>query len=531
MSKEGNTVIGGLTMQSYTGLPYGVFPDVLCTSTVTYVAYKNSLGLCVYQFPNGHPEQATLVLQESEKVDIGFARLFQYKGKVLVAYAANIQPATSIILIDVDAHLQLKVTQPCVGNYPCCFGDKYLFYQKLRADKGIDLTKIDLDDLTESPATGNPAPTGLAYYDGTNVINMDQNRASVQGCFNPMRAKEGGALVGEDPVNGLFTIIGTKKGTINKGNTNNNPQCAFDGLNLTTVYWNPPEISNVFTILYNITAADIPDKPVIPLPAPPSKTKQRWIGAYFNRSLRYGDNPNRVGNITIIADEAYPIENLAEPLIVTHSVGDAKIITKQDLIIAYYAGAGNVTDLQTVYSSFLSLPEKPILAYIDGRAWPSICPSYFKKNKTWLGVQCYPNTNETPAIFQNAMEAILDQVSKYGLPIWLITCLYDRNFTLTLDQIEAVQYCYNLWYDKYNVIGELAFDDRRSGLKNYPQLIPYLNTRFDDTIRPTRAMYWSPDNDWRRAYLDALIKGDVLVKQGSQESLYTISLIKNNLGV
>jgi hypothetical protein len=538
-SGTNNIELGGL-MQSDTSLPYGVYPDVLMTSTITYLAYRNSNGMCVYTFPNNNPSQAKLILQEAEPVSLGFARLFNYKGKILVAYVIDSNPSRVAIyditrlnypsIYDITSIPKLIYTSgACVGNYPHCFGENYLFYQL----KDVGVKKVNLDDFSESDGPGHYEPTGLAYYDGTNVIGMDENRNSVQGCFNPMHSKSGVGLVGEGVNGGLFTAIGLKTGIINPKQTNNNPQCDSDSNgNLTVVYWNPPEISNVFTILYNITANDIPDTPIISIPTPPSKIKQRWVGSFFNRSLRYGDNPNRIGNVTIIADEAYPIENLAEPLIVTHSVGDAKIITNQDKVIAYYSAAGNFIDLQHDYESYLSLPEKPIIAYIDGRSWPSIMPSYFKQNKTWLGVQAYPSNQESPNSFQNSIEAILDVISKWGLPIILVTCEYDRNSTLTVDQIKAVQYCYNLWYDKYNVIGELAFADRRpSGLITYPQLLPFLNTRFDDTIRPTRNMYWSMDNDWRRNYLTALQNGDVLVKQGSQESLYTISLIKNNLGV
>lgn len=531
-----------------TKLPWGATPDILSVNGVTYLAYSTDNGLIVYRFPDNLPENRQIVYTDPYTVGLGCPRFLFHDGSVYLAYRKEYQGSNESFVIgfgpqDIEYFPGLVLSVWSGLNTVCWDFVSGKLWVQHNPDKNTDpeLVELWLGDFqlekTEFVGTKYTNALGLAWaWTGLNqppalvndVDNLFPNStrpAQNQDKFYTAQNVSGGVNV--------FTET-QKIGTLNSGQVTHDPRGALQqNGRMAIAYWNPKEFGTSLTLVTDISNEDIAEKP-IPTPGAPVSTRKRFSSMFFNRSIRYGNNTEWIGNVTTITDEVYPLGTLspAEPFIVNTKVGKDQIVMYQDKIMAYFAGGGDINGVIKEYHTFDDCPEKPIIAYIDGRTWPENFPPELPRQKTWTAVQAYRGQGETINDFKKAIEVLLKRFTSWGTPIFLISLFSDRLGTVTERELAEVQYLYNEWVDAYQIIGEIAFADRRpSGLISHPSLRPYLDSRFNVSIRPTRYQYWTSSDDWRRRLLTDLQTHDTLIKLGSQEDLYLISLIRNNLGV
>jgi hypothetical protein len=227
----------------------------------------------------------------------------------------------------------------------------------------------------------------------------------------------------------------------------------------------------------------------------PGIGKRQWIVPFFERGLRYGDSPALMGNAVMCCDPGDALHNAATttfPLFSTPEAYDQSVVGN---IVAYWTTGGSMDELKAHYNKALALPEKPIVAYLDGRDWPMNRPSWFKANRTWIGVQCYREPNEPIDDFETAMVRLLDRLEAWGLPLMLTGQWYDRNGTQSVPYVLEVLPCYENWLRDFNTVGLMPFSDRRKGgYLDHPEFRPWGEGYTTAIIgRPGRYDYWLPD--------------------------------------
>lgn len=149
-------------------------------------------------------------LHERARYDVpagspAFAKAYIYDGLDWIAY----HDGTKGHLVCLS-NGRREVLEPCENNEPIVFGVGHVAWQG-SADDGWPITAIHLASGLVEPVVGFGQGTGLAYVTyGTVplVIRNDDNRMSVPGLVNPVRA--GSLTVGEDPDPANTNNLGVK---------------------------------------------------------------------------------------------------------------------------------------------------------------------------------------------------------------------------------------------------------------------------------------------------------------------------------
>lgn len=223
--------------------------------------------------------------------------------------------------------------------------------------------------------------------------------------------------------------------------------------------------------------------------------KKLWMAPFFEVGNRYGDTQQPLlGNAITVVEPgvaARVARRFGKPMITTVDAYDSQY---DNLIIAYWVSGGTMEELRGEYFKALRLPEKPIIAYLDGRGWPSTCPSWMLGNRTWLGVQAYRGETESLSEFTHQMEKILGGLYSWNLPIMLTPQFYDRNGTVGVSHALANMPVYEKLINEHYIVGMMPFADRRPGGMKDHQVLADSCWNFTQAVpdRPNRHDYWTP---------------------------------------
>jgi hypothetical protein len=271
------------------------------------------------------------------------------------------------------------------------------------------------------------------------------------------------------------------------------------------VVWN--DKSGVLHTLLIPAKAEL--SPLVATPVPVNVTVQpflrkTWVAPFFSYSERYGDTWQETyrtyaNAIMVVPDERDPEPSLKReldrlrplnmPLIVEGTTRVEDINVNQT--IAWWVAGGDMFQLgaHTIIASLK--PEKPIMAYLDGRGWSPAKPSWIT-DRVWPSIQCYRLPGEPLEAFKRQMTAVLDTVAAYGQPMVLTPRFDDFNGSGTVEQTMECMAFYNWAMQTYRIVGFMPFADRRgNGIAKQPQLVAaakaFLAANPD---RPNRFDYW-----------------------------------------
>ena len=250
-----------------------------------------------------------------------------------------------------------------------------------------------------------------------------------------------------------------------------------------------------------LTPEELAAKPLINAPQPieegtmiPAFERPMWMAPFFSYHTRYGDTPpdKYTGNAIIqLADDTdqgrFP--GFGMPLIVDMNCPDPDL----NLTVAWWISGAAVDELPTKAAQAEARAERPTIAYLDNRNWPTTNP--FLSTLIWPGVQAYRGASESLADFENSVTAVLDKVRGYGLPICLVTRFDDFNGTSSIERTLECMPLYEEWIREYPIVAHLPFSDRRgNGIAANQSLWNWART-FQYAIpfgRPNRFDYWRP---------------------------------------
>ena len=242
-----------------------------------------------------------------------------------------------------------------------------------------------------------------------------------------------------------------------------------------------------------------------PLPVPsgeimfPAFDRPMWQAPFFSHHPRYGDTPSdrHVGNAIYVDwddNNAERLLNLGYPLIVNVDHPKAKTLSP-NLTIAWFVSGGSMQELEAVVNSIeRDYPEKPIIAYLDGRSW---VPSSFHwvTENIWPGIQAYRFPGESLDDFVSKVGNVVDIVKEYNRPMCLVSRFDDFNGSSTVDRTLECMPHYETWLRTYQFVAHMPFADRRgNGIANNPRLWNWARM-FQFAIpsqRPNRFDYWRP---------------------------------------
>jgi hypothetical protein len=277
------------------------------------------------------------------------------------------------------------------------------------------------------------------------------------------------------------------------------------------------------------------------VPQLPPLPRKMWVTPFFSHSKRYGDTPlaDHVGNaITVVAgdennlagslrEELDRIRPLAQPMFVQGNTQVDAVNINQT--IAWWVSGKDIEDLRFNVERALAKEEKPVIAYLDQRLWPSARPTWMT-DRVWPAVQAYRSPGEVLGTFQATMETTLGRVQAYGQPIVLTPRFDDFNGQGSIQQTLECMPLFDRWLRDYFCVGIMPFSDRRgNGISKSPQLkawaMAFLNA---NPARPNRFDYWVPSGSLAAALRNKLQQQTNTIVLMPEEKLYLLGLLLKN---
>lgn len=196
-----------------------------------------------------------------------------------------------------------------------------------------------------------------------------------------------------------------------------------------------------------------PPEPPHPAPIPPTpapKPRSVMIGAFYQFSDRYGDNPGLPGSVTVVV-ESGAATRVNRPMIL-----DATLPEVGNIIAYWVSGFDSAqVDSQIVPRNH------PILGYVDSGDWSSP-----PTKPDWVGIQAYRHNGET---LENFDQRIRGMISKCRVAS-IIVQAYSSNTNNANDIPPAQWDLYYQWAQLSNVNSILVFSDGRpTGMRDHPE--------------------------------------------------------------
>lgn len=194
------------------------------------------------------------------------------------------------------------------------------------------------------------------------------------------------------------------------------------------------------------------------------------VGAFYQFSDRYGDDPTLVGNAAIVVEGNGVARRSGRPAIVPWY-----LIAETPTVAAVFIHGSDVDSMNAEAVALQREPtvtNYPILGYIDRGDWLT-CPTA----ADWIGVQAYRRAGESLDAFDRRIRAMIRSCIAAGRFVALIVQTYDTNDGLARDVSPQFQY-YFAWVQDFrpNVRALLAFSDGRAlddgsrgGLRAHPR--------------------------------------------------------------
>lgn len=422
-----------------------------------------------------------------------------YKGTAAHGWAA--------ILRDIPAVRTHHLTT-AHGNAPVALGHGYLLWQHAPAYR---VHRLRLSDAVID-VLGDGRPTGLAWVnlDGTPAL-VDDTRHSVSGMTKPQRA--GDCLVGEGPQGGMAVRLGARSGLLLPGQDCMDPRVAAGpGGTYAAVCWGSAGAGvRVQLFTAEDLAAAQPDPEPGPVPVVAPWPRKLWIAPYWSHG-RHGDTPiaEHAGNAIWVGGEAHGSDRteaeahqiLLDRLRTARDLGYPMVVATDgsrvpaeflDQTIAWYLHGSSVEDLGRQVERALTWPEKPILAYLDGRGWPAERPSWVT-DRVWPNVQTYRNPGESLADFDRAIRTDLDRIASWGVFCSITPAFFTRNGAVAPAHIVECMPLYERWVRAYPIVSILPFADRRAhGMVQHPEFRAWARAFLAAAERPSRWDYWQSE--------------------------------------
>jgi hypothetical protein len=281
----------------------------------------------------------------------------------------------------------------------------------------------------------------------------------------------------------------------------------------------------------------LPRVPLVPNIQPvdikplPRKT---WISPFFSHSDKYGDTPlsEFTGNaITVTTDAADPnpelnrIRNLGYPMII--GLGNPNVDPiNLNQTIAWWVSGATLDELHKNVNVAMTMPEKPIIAYLDNLGWPLSKPDWIT-NRVWPSIQAYRLPNEDLHQFEIRMDSAILTVSNYGNPMFLTPRFDDFNGQGSIAQTMEVMPLYDTWLRHFLIVGFMPFSDRRgNGIARNPILHTQAKAFLDaNPARPNRYDYWIPSSGVATALRNKLAQTTETIVLLPEEKKYILNLL------
>jgi hypothetical protein len=411
------------------------------------------------------------------------------------------------------------------GNHPIVFSDGWIYWQEETPDldrRGVCRTSVDNPSALVN-VTHRLTPTGIYGVLGGEPIFLDDVEASVPGMRKPRRI--GTLVCGEGPAGGAVIRDGAREKILWPGEIAFEPDFAVSGDTIGIVSWDVASVKSVMILRSELGEPETPepvDMPdVRPLP------RKMWFAPFFSHSAQYGDTPmdRHVGNlIWTLPSDLDRIRPLAPMVVAT----DAPIPeVNLNTTIAWWVTGATIADLETTVRRALTLPEKPIIAYLDSRDWPAVRPDWVT-DRVWPGVQCYRQSGESIDAMRGAMERILTPMASWNVYSVLTPRFDDVNGTQSVSFTLEAMPLYDELLRRFLVCGFMPFSDRRGhGISADPALRAWAQAFLNaNPGRPNRFDYWtSTTNDIETVLRNKLGQTIEMVFLSQAEKQYLLSKI------
>lgn len=193
--------------------------------------------------------------------------------------------------------------------------------------------------------------------------------------------------------------------------------------------------------------------------------RRMYVGAFYQWSDKYGDNPTLAGNVSVIVEAPALARVPPRQSIIPSS--DIAYLAPRDRTVAIWVQGFTPEEVDA--QAALVSASVPVLGYVDSGDWTR-CP----ERVGWVGVQAYRKRGESLSAFDTRIRGL---VSLCGVrPIALVVQTYDTN--LSLDDNVGEQFQYYYWWSVSipSVVAVLAFsdgralaDNSRGGMRVHPQ--------------------------------------------------------------
>ena len=245
--------------------------------------------------------------------------------------------------------------------------------------------------------------------------------------------------------------------------------------------------------------------PVATVRAHPRKL---WMAPFYSFSERYGDTPidryrTYANAITVVGDDRAAVPRdlarlypLGLPLIVDGSLSADMVAPYLGTIVAWWVAGATAAALESAVALATSLPEKPIIAYLDHGLdvdWPATRPAWIS-SRVWPGIQCYRLAGESIAAMQDRMERLCARIASYGVYAVLTPRFDDVNGQQTVSFTLEAMALYCDLIQRFPICGLMPFADRRgTGIAKDGSLLGWAQALANaNPTRPNRYDYWQP---------------------------------------
>jgi hypothetical protein len=432
-------------------LPIGNYLSLVSVDGFTYCAYTVvGVGLQVYKWPDGDPHLRTLVYSDpSDRESTSWARLAVVGAEVLILYHST----TYVTGANITTGERVPWQVDTEGNNPCAWGPGGLFALQRKSDLQV-VTGYWPDVPTHEvrPALA----TGVWSVQDLNYVTMEvEARYSVPGMANP-RYPAPGVWLGIHPHGGVGTRYVNlwnppekQWGRLEPGQDTSAPdgclQTSHPGSLFTVGYHVTGSHGTVQTvILSNITEEELLRPRFLPYDRP------KAMGVIWGSSEEYGYWPS-AGNTEVLFRD---FDKMVTP---------RPVIFGKDAIHIPPARkyAEWCPSLEALGTTF-----RPRAGHTDGPVYDQAMADRLGSGEPLL-VQAYPAVGEPLDAF---IVRISGQLDRFPNRIKMIVAAwFDENGLMSLEDILAMVPGYDALLRRPDVLGMLAFDYARSGLKFHPE--------------------------------------------------------------
>jgi hypothetical protein len=175
------------------------------------------------------------------------------------------------------------------------------------------------------------------------------------------------------------------------------------------------------------------------------------VGAFYQYSDRYGDNPGLPGALTVVVEPGVAHRSRV-PVILAAS------LPREGNVAALWVDGFSPAEVD---SKVPANPGVPVLGYIDTRTWGAP-----PTRVDWVGVQAYRLRGEPLAVFDARVRGMLQKCRK-AVPV---VQAYGSNADNDPDIPRAQWDLYYEWAQEPNVTAVLVFSDGRpTGMRDHPE--------------------------------------------------------------